>query len=152
MDENTSDENNKVFQLGNRYKKWSKVFFVVALLYFIWAFVVVMGVYFFELGYRWSLLSINEWIYLGIGIFALFIVLEVIFLIHHTMAQKQQRAPGQPASLYYKGRRLHIFTYPAGSKGGIYSKTHIKIDDDNIVNVRVQMVPPANLWGKNEEK
>jgi hypothetical protein len=56
----------------------------------------------------------------------------------------------KPTQLSYKGKRLHVYTYPPGVKGGIFSKTHIKIDGDTILNVRIQMIPPQELWGKKE--
>jgi len=99
------------------------------------------------MGYRWSGLSITEWTYTGIFILIFFIALEIIFFIHYVSATKWKAEKEQ--SRYFKGKRLHTYTLPIDSKGGIFSKTYIKIDEKNILNLRYQIIPPEELW-RNE--
>ena len=134
--------------LGNRYRKWSKAILLIAVIYFIWTVFVIISIYFLEMGYRWALLSIVEWIYLGCFLIGFFIALELIFFIHYRSAKKIRWEEEKPQPLFYKGKRLHIYTHPEGSKGGIFSKTHVKIDENNILNLRTQMILPDGLWGK----
>ena len=61
------------------------------------------------------------------------------------ISEKEETKP-----LYYKGKKLHAYTFPVDSKGGIFSKTHIKIDENNILNLRIQMIPPKELWERKE--
>ena len=49
-------------------------------------------------------------------------------------------------------KKVHIYTYPKGITGGIFSKTYIDIDGHNILRLRTLMIPPGELWGKKEEK
>jgi hypothetical protein len=52
---------------------------------------------------------------------------------------------------YIHGKRLYIYTNPSDSKGGIYSKTYIKIDENNVLRIRNLMIPPDELWNKKEK-
>ena len=54
----------------------------------------------------------------------------------------------QPVS--YEGKQLCIYTHPELSKGGIFSKTYISLDDKNLLKVRILMIPPEDLWCKKE--
>jgi hypothetical protein len=36
------------------------------------------------------------------------------------------------------------------AKGGIFSKTYIIIDEDRVLNIRYQMIPPNDLWGQQQ--
>ena len=137
-------------KLRNRYRKWSKAILLIAIIYFIWTSFVIISIYFLEMGYRWSFLSIGEWIYVGCFLIGFFIVLELIFYGHYHSTKKGKLEEEKPKPLFHKDKRLHMYTFPERAKGGIFSKTHIKIDENNIVNFRVQMVPPKELWGKKD--
>ena len=50
--------------------------------------------------------------------------------------------------IFYKGKRIHTYTLPIGSKGGLFSKTYVRIDEKNILNLRFQMISPNDLWQK----
>jgi hypothetical protein len=60
--------------------------------------------------------------------------------------KKKEVTPAQ----FIKGKRVHNFTIPTGAKGGIFSKTYIKIDDYSVLDLRYQITPPYELWGKKQ--
>lgn len=137
-------------QLGQRYKKISLVLFIIGFVYLLWLVIEIAAVSFLNLGFRWSLLSVEEWFYSGWIVFLGLIMIELILFAHYYKTrQTLSEAPVTP--LFFKGHRLHVFTYPQSAQGGIFSKTHVKIDEDNIVNVRVQLADPEELWGQSEQ-
>jgi hypothetical protein len=101
---------------------------------------------------NWAGLTMNQWILTSIVLFCFFLILEIIFILNHFTTKKKQFEQDKPKPLLYKGKRLHKFTVPKGSKGGIFSKTFIKIDDQNILYLRYQMIQPNDIWGNKEKK
>jgi hypothetical protein len=47
-----------------------------------------------------------------------------------------------------KGKQVHEFTYPVGSEGGVFSKTYVLIDNENIIRIRNQMIKKEDVWKK----
>jgi len=135
-------------KLKNRYLKISKIIILLTIVYLVWTIFQVISVYFLGFGNKWAGLTMDEWVLSSILIFSIFIGLELIFLLHHQMVSKNSIEQAKPKQKFFKGKKLHIYTMPKHSKGGIFSKTYIKIDEDNILSIRYQMIPPKNLWGK----
>jgi hypothetical protein len=124
---------------------WSKFFFLIAIVYIVWVIVVIGGVYYLNLGYRWAVLPMDQWMIGGIILFALLILIEFFFFIklRRTKSIQQGSQFGQ-----FKGKTVHIFTSPSSAKGGIFSRTYIPIDKDTFLQMRTQMIPPEELWRK----
>ena len=100
---------------------------------------------------NWAGLAMDHWILVGIGLISLFIIITLIqnlfpLLLAWTKVPKEKRKP-----IFYHGKRVHDFTFPTESKGGIYSRTYMNIDDKNLVNFRYQMIPPDDLWKQNNQ-
>jgi len=148
IEENRADVN----KLEKKYLKIAIVFFLLGMIYLLWTITVIVTVVFFDFEFDWAGLTIDQWIISSIIIFSIFLVIEIIFLLHHSSTKKKQIESEKPKPLLYKGKRLHKYTVPTGSKGGIFSKTFVKIDDQNILYLRYQMIPPNDLWGKKEKK
>ena len=53
---------------------------------------------------------------------------------------------------FIDGKYIHVFTYPKAMEGGIFSKTYIEIDTENVLRLRTLIIPPNELWSKNETK
>ena len=151
MPEIKTDENDEDILPHNRYRKWSKVLLVIGVLYVVWIIFVIMSIYFLEMGYRWSFLSMNEWIYSGIFLLGLFVLIELIFFARYYVTQKEKLEGEKPKPLMYKGKRLYIYTCPPHAKGGLFSRTYIPVDENTIVRVKTQMIPPEELWKTKEE-
>ena len=133
-----------------RYLKISKIILILAVIYSLWITFLIMSVYFLGLGNKWALVTMDHWIISSVILLGVFVGLEIIFILHHYMVKRKRIESEKPKPLYYKGKKLHIYTLPADSKGGIYSKTYVKIDGDNILNLRFQMIPPYEMWGKKQ--
>ena len=132
-----------------RYLRISKIMIILAVIYSLWITFLIVGVYFLGI-YKLAFLTMDQWIISGIILLGVFVGLNVIFILHHYMVKRKRIESEKPKPLSFKGKKLHIYTLPTNSKGGIYSKTFVKIDGDNILNFRIQMISPYELWGKKE--
>jgi hypothetical protein len=132
-----------------RYLKTSKIILILAVIYALWITILIISVYFLGI-YKLAFLTMDQWIISSIILLGVFVGLDIIFILHHYMVKRKRIESEKPKPLYYKGKKLHIYTLPADPKGGIFSKTYVKIDEDNILNLRFQMIPPYWLWGKKE--
>lgn len=128
------------------YLTWSKLFLIIAVLYTIWVVIVLCGIYFFNLGYRWSFLTIEYWMIGGCILIGLFVCLELIFLI---IGYSGKKAPKQQR-LTYQGNTLYNFTYPLDVKGGLFSRTYIRLDNNTIIRIRTQMMSADELWNNKK--
>ena len=137
-------------KLKVRYLKMSKILVLLAVIYLIWTVFNIISVYFLEFGNKWSALTMDQWILSSIIFFSICIGLVLLFILHHYIIKKRRIESEKPKPVFYKGKRLYIHTLPDRSKGGIFSKTFVKIDEDTILSLRFQMIPPINLWGKTE--
>jgi len=132
-----------------RYLKISKIILILAVIYSLWITFLIMSVYFLGI-YKLAFLTMDQWVISSVILLGVFVGLEIIFILHHYMVKRKRIESEKPKPLYYKGKKLHMYTLPADSKGGIYSKTYVKIDGDNILNLRFQMIPPYEMWGKKQ--
>lgn len=135
--------------LKTRYLRVSKIMLILAIFYTIWITIIVISVYFLGI-YKLAFLTMDQWIISGIGLIGVFVGLDLIFILHHFLVKKKRIESKRPKPLMLKGKKLHIFTLPMNSKGGIFSKTYIEIDENNILNLRFQMIQPNDLWNRKE--
>ena len=140
-------EEYKIHDLGKkRYLKWLKFFFLIVILYIIWIIIVISSIYFFNMGYRWSYFTIDQWIIGGCVLIGVFLIFE-LFFIFTLLKHPEPRGEKKQAHMY-NGKQLHVFTYPVHVKGGIFSRTYIPLDENAIIRIRTQMIQPEQLWGK----
>lgn len=141
-------------QHKQRLIKATKFFFLFTVLYSLWIAILIMGVYFLKLGNKWAILTMEQWILSAIALISIAIGLEVILLVQYILLNKKQREQLEPKKQkqqqYVQGKQVHNYTIPLDAKGGIYSKTYILIDEDRVLNIRYQMIPPKNLWGQQQ--
>jgi magnesium-transporting ATPase (P-type) len=144
-------EENRIHEglLKGRYIRLSKIMVLFAIIYSIWIAIIIISVYFFGI-YKLAVLTMDQWILSGIGLIALFVVVNILFIMHYYLIKRSKRIPKKPKQMIYKGKKLHIFTLPQNSKGGIFSKTFITIDENTVLNLRFQMIQPNELWNKNK--
>jgi hypothetical protein len=125
----------------------SMLMLIIAILVTLWISWIIISVYVFSMDNNWAGLSMDHWIIVGIGLITLFIIITLIQnLIPFFIARKKDKEAHKPT--FYQGKRVYEFTFPIESKGGIYSRTYISIDDKNLVNFRYQMILPDDLWKK----
>ena len=134
-------------RLIRRYSKLIKLFLLITILFIICISIVFVGI---TLGFahNWALLGIDTWIIAIIAIFGFFIILELIFFFHFSSVRNKTIELQKPKKEFIDGKRVYVFTYPKGKEGGIFSKTYIDIDNDNILRLRSLMIPPEDLWRK----
>ena len=137
-------------KLKSRYLKIMRVFLILSIIFLIWAVFNIASVYMFGLGNKWAILTMNQWIIAIAILYAIFIVVVLLFIIHIRIIKKRITKKEKPKIVFHKGKKLHIFTQPKSAKGGIFSKTFITIDEENLLSVRFQMIPPQNLWGQKK--
>ena len=136
--------------LKNYYLKLSKIILLLVIIYSIWIGIIIIGVYFVGSGNKWAVLTMDQWIISSVVLFSIFVVLEILFFVHYFIVKKKRIDSEKPKTLFFKGKKLYIFTLPTGSKGGIYSKTYINIDNENILNLRYQIIPPNEILNENQ--
>jgi len=135
--------------LKNHYLKLSKIILLIVSIYTVWIIFIIFSVYFLGLGNKWAYLTMDQWIVSSIVLFSIFVILEILLFFHYLFVKKRRIEGQKPKPSVFKGRKLHIFSLPLNSKGGIYSKTYIQIDEDNILNLRYQMIPPSEISNEN---
>ena len=144
VEKNTDEDILKI-----RYLKTSKIILILAVIYALWITILIISVYFLGI-YKLAFLTMDQWIISSIILLGVFVGLDIIFILHHYMVKRKRIESEKPKPIYYKGKKLHLYTLPADSKGGIFSKTYVKIDGDNILNLRFQMIPPYEMRGKKQ--
>ncbi len=139
-------------QRKQRLLKATKFFFLITILYSLWIAIVIMGVYYLELGNRWAFLSMEQWILTAIALISIAIGLELVLLLHYILSKRRTHEPVElkKQKEYLQGKQVHSFTIPFDAKGGIFSKTYILIDEERVLNIRYQMIPPNDLWGQQQ--
>lgn len=131
-----------------RLLRATKFFFIFTILYTVWIVIVIMGIYFLGLGSKWAILTMEQWILSAIALISIAIGLEAVLLVHYTLTRKKHLTPKkQKQKEYVQGKQVHSYTLPLDAKGGIFSKTYILIDEERVLNLRYQMIPPSELWG-----
>jgi len=146
MEQSWDEERHK-----QRLLRATKFFFIFTILYTIWISIVIMGIYFLELESKWAIFTMEQWILSAIALISIAIGLEVVLLVQYTLARRKHLAPKKlKQKEYVQGKQVHSYTIPLDARGGIFSKTYILIDEDRVVNIRYQMIPPSDLWGPQQ--
>ncbi len=135
-------------KLKVRYLKISKILLLLSIMYLIWTVFHIVSVYFLGFGNKWAVFTMDQWILSSIFLFSIFIGLILTLILHHFIVKKRRIEREKPKPVFLKGKRLHTYTLPDNSKGGIFSKTFVKIDNDRILSLRYQMIQPRDLWSK----
>jgi len=116
----------------------------------VWFFILLAGVYIWGYTGDWAFLSLNNWILILSGLIVFFIILN-IFLNYRLKTFDEKRIEEEkPRPEFMKGRKVHEYTFPKQSEGGIFSKTYISIDEHNVLRLRILMIKPDELWRKKE--
>ena len=139
-------------KLKRRYLRISKLILLFAVIYLLWIAIVILGTFQLALGVSWTTFTVEQWVLSAIALFVVFIIIELLFFVRLSMMtlKKKQKQEGTTTKQSIKGKRVHTFTLPLGAKGGIFSKTYIKINDSSVLNLRYQITAPHELWGKKE--
>ncbi len=135
----------------NRYSLLSILLVLLTIVCIVLFIVIFMGVYIWEYGYNWAVLSFDIWILILSGLIGFFILLNLVLYFHFGSFDKKRKKAEKPKPEFIEGKRVHELTFPKSSEGGIFSKTYIKIDEHNLLRIRLLMIQPNELWENFEE-
>lgn len=134
-------------KLGTRYSRISKIFLIIGILLVLWAAIVFVGARVLNYGYNWAGLSVQDWIIIVAVILVVFIAIDLFMFFHFYSVKNRKKEVEKPKDEFIEGKKVHVFTFPIGMEGGIFSKTYFEVDDNNILRLRTLMIPPEELWG-----
>ena len=144
----TDSTNNTI---GVIYPKLSKLFLITSIIFIIWILFVAMGAFILEMGPNWAFLNLENWIIVWCVLTVIFIILGVIFCFQYTSKIDKKLELDKPEPEVLHDKRVYVYTYPTGAEGGIFSKTYISIDENNVLRLRGLMISQQKLWGKKEK-
>ena len=135
-----------------KYSLLAKLFLIITFILIIWVVAVYLGTLLFSYGYDWAGLSLDLWIIVLCAIIGVFILFDLLFYLHFLSVKNRRVEIEKPKPEYMNGKKVHIYTFPEGMEGGIFSKTYVQIDEHNILRLRSLMIPPNELWNKSNEE
>jgi hypothetical protein len=133
------------------YTRLIKIFLIISVLFFIWIVIIALGNFILEFEPNWAIFDLTNWILIWCFLISFFIILEIIFYIHYISTIDNRIEFVEPEPEFIHGKRLYVYTYPIGSKGGIFSKTYIQIDDKSVLRLKNLIIPPGELWNKEKK-
>lgn len=129
-------------KLTKKYVRWMKLFIFITILLVILIAVVILGIFALGQGHTWALISLDSWIIILCSLFAIFILLDLVFYFHFLSVENKRIELEKPKPEFIDGKRVHIYTIPKGSEGGVFSKTYVEIDTHSILRLRYLIIPP----------
>ena len=133
-------------KFSSKYLRFFRLFLFITILLIILLVISAIGIIFLGLGINWFLFSFDGWL-VGLSLLiGLFILLEIIFYLHTFLLRRKRIKLGKPTPEFIDGKKVLEITFPRGTDGGIYSKTYIEIDNNNILRLKNLMIPPDELW------
>jgi len=135
-----------------KYQMLSKIFIIISILFIVWISFIALGIFILELEPNWAFLYLENWIISWCVLTLIFIILEVIFYVQFISKTNKRVEFKESESEFLHGKRLYVYTHPAGSEGGIFSKTYISIDENNVLNLRGVINSTKEAWTEKEEK
>ena len=98
-----------------------------------------------EMDPLWAYLSLDNWVLLVTVIILIFAIIEIIYYLIKIRSSDRILEFKEVGPEEKYGKKIYNFTSPKDSKGGVYSKTYIKIDDESYLKFRHQMIPPEKI-------
>ena len=132
-------------KLQDRYSLWSRLFLLFSIILVAFIVAIILGILFFEHAYNWAGFSLEGWTITVSVLFFLFIIFELVFYYHFSAYKNKRIDLEKPQPEFIDGKIVHVYTFPKGIEGGIFSKTYIEIDKHNILRLRTLMIPPSEL-------
>jgi len=128
-----------------------KLFLILAIILFMWIVVLISGPIVLGWSSTWAGLSLSLWILIISVLIGLFILMDIILYLRPMPIENESFFQDVSTPETSSGLKVHNFTYPSESQGGLFSKTYVKIDDTNVIRIRNQMVSAEQLWDKKKK-
>lgn len=149
-------KNNEIFEfkekIRKKYSKITKLIFLIGIIMIVWFIVVILGIFFLGYDFNWAVISFENWVTIISIILVIFLLFEILFYFRFSNLEKQIKITSLTKPEFIDGKHVHVFTYPKGIEGGIFSKTYIEIDSENVLRLRILIASPNELWSKKEIK
>lgn len=132
-----------------------KLFLIISIILLMWIVIVLSGVSVLELDPDWAGLSLSSWLLVISVLFGAFIVIDIFMYVSPSLFTKEnikEFIDAEDSDEYLDGKKVYEYTYPKHTKGGIFSKTYIKIDDNTLLRVRNQMIQAKDLWPEDSSE
>lgn len=129
-----------------------KIFLILTIIFFMWIVIVISGPLVLGWSASWAGLSLSLWIFLISILIGLFIIIDIILYMRPLPLETQSIFQDASMPETIQDQHIYEFTYPNKAKGGLFSKTYIRIDKDNILRIRNQMMPAEKLWDDDRDK
>ncbi len=133
--------------LKKKYREYSKLVLLIGILYAVWMAIVVLGTYYIG-GNSWAFLPLEAWLLSGLIVIGLCVIVEVVFIVSYDTAHKDRLEKQKPKPV--RGKKLYVYSTPEKTRGGIFSRTYIKIDKDHALAFKYQMIDADSLWPKKK--
>jgi hypothetical protein len=114
---------------------------------FVFTTVFVMG-----FSYNWSFLTFDQWVLIGIVIYSVLIVMEIILILYYIYL-KRQKALTAPVfeEVKEEEKKTIVYTYPKDVEGGVFTSNYIELGDNLLLKFRTLLVRACMLCGKRIE-
>ncbi len=136
----------------NKYSLLTKIIFLIGMIVVLWTGILFLGILFWNYAYDWALISLDIWLLIDSIIISFLIIIELALYFKYTRIKEKTVVTKKTKPEFINGKKVHIFTYPKGMQGGIFSKTYVELDEQSILRLRALMVHPGELWKDNEEQ
>lgn len=129
------------------YVMLPKLFLILTIIFLLWIIIVITAPMILDVSPTWTGISASFWIIMISILIGVFIVVDILLYAYPTkdIAQKVDSII-KPKIEMMKGKRVYEYTFPEDTKGGMFSKTYVKLDDNSIIRIRYQMLTAENLW------
>ena len=143
--ENVAELRKLEMKLSLKYLRLFSLFLIITILLIILIVLSAIGIIFLGLGTNWILISFEDWM-VGLSVLlGIFILLEIILFIHYSLVRKKRLKIEKPTDEFIEGKKVFDMTFPKDTDGGVYSKTYIEIDNNSILRLKYQMIPPEEI-------
>lgn len=149
MNNRMNKRDSKIKELGRKRKQVLKVIMIISFIYMLFFLSLILATYYLKVGYSIAKslqLSIWKVATIGCGMYLAFILLVILLHMDYIKKRREIERSLRPKPVFYKGKRLYSFTYPIGTRGGLYAKTIIDIDDKTAILLRQRIVKPEDIW------
>jgi hypothetical protein len=129
----------------NLFKKISRLFIFLSIILLLWVIIVAAGSIIIDMDPYWAFLSLEDWTLFSFITILLFALIEILYYIYTYYYSDKivEFEEIEPETLH--GKKVYIYTTPKDSKGGVFSKTYIQINNESVIRIRNQIIPPEEL-------
>ena len=137
---------NLEMKISARYRWLFRLFQLITILLISLVIIAAVGIVFLGLGTNWFLFNFEGWIFGVSLVIGVFVLLEILFFLHFFFISIKRIKLGKPKPEYIDGKKIIDITFPEGTDGGVYSKTFIEIDNNNVLRLKNLMIPPDEIF------